>query len=317
MRLWRSRRVPGFEGQWACSPECMAALVEAAVEREMKLGGIAAGEHMHRIPLGLLLVEQGCLSSGDLRKALEDQRGAAGATGTQLRLGEWLLRNRVLTEQELTRALSAQWNCPVLSLEGWDARRVTALVPHLFAEGLEALPVRSAGSRLLYLAFGGAIDRSLSYAVERMTGMQVVAGIARDSEFRGARARFLRADAPRTRFLEAASPAVLARALTRLIEGERAAEARLARVHDVWWLRLWKRDARRPQRPAWGEVEDLLCRIRARQEDFREDPSSGKRGSLQRLNPGTGPRERPSRAMRCAADKGIERDGARCPRSRY
>jgi hypothetical protein len=63
--------------------------VALAVRRELNGRGNAPEIHRHRIPLGLVMLEQGWITSGQLRQALEAQR-AAGAG----RLGHWLVRQQ-------------------------------------------------------------------------------------------------------------------------------------------------------------------------------------------------------------------------------
>ncbi len=261
IRLWRSRTVPGFEGRWACSAECMEELVAAAVRREMDGGDRMPAPWNHRVPMGLMLVEQGQITPKQLQAALEVQRQAAETGGETARLGEWLLRSGLLSEPALTRALSAQWNCPVLSLEGFQAAEMAATLPRFFSEAFGAVPVRSPGGRLLYVAFSGRVDRSLTYALERMTGLRVAAGIAGETEFGAVQEQFLSTEGPSTRFLEAASSWILVRAITRLMEESRPVEARLVRIHDYYWLRLWRRHAPGPGLPACDAVEDLLATL--------------------------------------------------------
>jgi hypothetical protein len=259
LRLWRSRRAPRFEGRWACSPECMGDMVAAAVRREMDRGGL--GAHAHRLPMGLVLVEQGRITPEQLKKALADQREAGGDGGTPLRLGDWLRESGVLDEAALTRALSAQWNCPVLPLDGLNPEETAAALPRFLAEAAGVLPVRLAAGKLLYLAFAGGIDRGVCAAVEAMTGLKVVAGVAQESEFRIAHREYLEAPAPRSHFLEAGNSWLLARALTRRIEGERPVDARLCRVHGWFWLRTWRRAP--SGMPLAGEVEDFIGSVGA------------------------------------------------------
>lgn len=259
MRLWRSRRVPAFEGRWACSPECMADLVAGAVRRELDGGDSTPAPHLHRLPMGLMLIDQGKITPEQLHAALEAQRREAARGGESVRLGEWLLRSGILSEPALTRALSAQWNCPVFTLDAYRPEEVAGAVPHFLSEALGALPLPAPGGRLLYVAYSGRIDRSLSYALERMTGLPVAAGIASDSEFGRAQARYLETAAPRIRLLEAANSWILARTVTKLLEAERPVEARLARVHEYYWLRLWRR--RTEGLPACDAVEDLLATV--------------------------------------------------------
>ncbi|HEX4312296.1 MAG TPA: hypothetical protein VHZ25_19845 [Acidobacteriaceae bacterium] len=237
----------------------MGELVASALRREMD-GGDSA-RYPHRVPMGLMLVEQGKITAQQLHEALDGQRRAAEETGEAMRLGEWLLRSGVLSEPALTHALSAQWNCPVFSLENDHPEEMTTAMPGFLSDAFSAVPVRTAAGRLLYLAFSGRIDRSLSYAVERMTGMAVSAGIATDSEFRSAQERFLATEAPPTRFLEAASSWVLARTITKMIESFKPVEARLARIHNFFWLRMWRDGDEGHGLPARGAVEDLLATV--------------------------------------------------------
>lgn len=260
IRLWRSRRIPVFEGQWACSEKCLEERVAGAVRREMDGRDTPSVPWAHRVPMGLMLVEQGEITSGQLLAALEGQRQEA-ATGEASRLGEWLLRSGVLSESVLTRALSAQWNCPVFSLTAFEPAEVAAVLPHFLSEAFGAIPVRAPNGRHVDVAFAGRVDRSLCYALERMTGLRVSAGIAQDSEFRRAQQRLFSAQPAVTRHLEAANSWVLVRAMTRWMETVRPAEARLVRVHDYYWLRIWRRGTGRGGRSSSAGVEDMLATV--------------------------------------------------------
>ncbi len=267
IRLWRNRRVPGFEGQWACSAECMEALVAAALRREMEVGVSLAPPPQHRVPMGLLLVRQGRITPEQLRAALEAQQRAVEEVGASVHLGEWLMRSGILSEPALTRARSAQWNCPVFHLQNYRPEELASAMPRFFAEALGALPVGVGAGARLCVAFSERIDRCLGYALERMGGLPVTPGIAADSEFARAQTRFLEVPAPRTRFLEAASSWVLVRTIVKLIESEKPVEARLVRVHAYYWLRLWRAT------PAAGlpppdAVEDLLAVVGNAGEDL-------------------------------------------------
>lgn len=267
MRLWRSRRWPLFEGQWACSPECMSERVAAAVRREMDRGSV--GAHAHRIPVGLMLLDQGWISQEDLRRALGAQRSAAAGGGEPERLGEWLVRSGVLGEEAVAQALGAQWNCPVFSLQGFSPEDVGTALPRLLAEASGAVPVRVAGGKLLYVAFSGAVDRSLAWALEAMTGLRVAAGVARDSEMAEALARYRETPAPRAQLLEASSSWQLARALTARIEARRPAEACLRRVGWHFWLRMWYRG---PGAAAAAAIEDVLATVGLGEQNWRNGP---------------------------------------------
>lgn len=252
--------MPLFEGRWACSPECMGELVAAAVRREMDRGG--GSPRAHRIPVGLMLLEQGWITQDQLRQALGAQRSSA-ENGDPQRLGEWLVAHGRLGEQAVTRALSAQWNCPVISLENFSPEEVGIMLPRLLAEAAGAVPARAAGAKLLYVAFSGAVDRGLTWALEAMTGRRVAAGVACDSEFSSALSRYLETPAPRAQLLEVSSSWRLARELTARIEARRPVEARLRRVRDYFWLRMWYRtpDGGAASSLPASCIEDVLCTV--------------------------------------------------------
>ena len=257
LQLWRRRSVPVFEAGWCCSPGCMRARVEAALRRESEARGAALERHRHRMPLGLAMLEQGWITAADLRRALGAQRAAG--TG---RLGQWLVQGRATTEAMVTRALGLQWNCPVLSVDLGGPEALTAALPRLFVDAFGALPLRVAAGKILYLGFEDRLDPALALALERMLGLRVESGLVAESRFRPAQQRMLEARFPPVELIEAASLAVLARVLTRAIERAHAAEARLVRLHDFFWLRLWRSE------PAGGlaepdQVSDLICTLAA------------------------------------------------------
>jgi hypothetical protein len=257
LHLWRSRSGPFFEDGWSCSPECTEILVEAAVGRE--LDGRVAGEeaHRHRVPLGLVMLEQGWITAPQLRHALDAQRRAGAG-----RLGQWLVRREGVSEQLVTRALGLQWSCPVLALEFHDAEALTALVPRLFLDAFAALPLRLAAGKVLYLGFADRLDLVLAHALERMTGLRVECGLVRESLFRPAHERMLAARFPSLELMEAASAPVAAQAFSRAVERFRPAASRLVRVHNFLWLRLWRRAAAGSSGAHPG-IQDLICTVGA------------------------------------------------------
>jgi hypothetical protein len=258
LHLWRSRSAPVFEGGWSCSAACTAARLSAAVGREMDGRGSLQEIHSHRIPLGLVMFEQGWITSGQLRQALGAQKVAGGG-----RLGHWLVRHEGVSEQLVTRALGLQWSCPVLPMELQDAEALTALVPRLFVDAFGALPLRVAAGQLLYLGFEDRLDPVLALAVERMTGLRVESGLVQGSLFRAAHTRMLNAKFPPVELLEAGSEPALVQALAKTMEKARPVESQLVRVHECLWLRMWLRPQSGPL-PDSASVRDLICSIHAR-----------------------------------------------------
>ncbi len=258
LKLWRSRRGPVFEGGWCCSPDCMRAQVESALSRELDTRSTAPQARPHRIPLGLVLLEQGWITRDQLRAALAAQK-AAGADS----LGAWLVRRHAVSEEQVTRALALQWSCPVLGLQFHRPEAMAALLPRHFVKALGALPLRVAAGRILYLGFENRPDPVLAFALERVSGLRVESGVVPGSRFHPAHQRLLVTQYPRSGMVEAGSGASLARSLLEIIEQTRPADACLVRVHGCLWLRLWLR----PQlsaTPAPDAVEDRLFSLALR-----------------------------------------------------
>ena len=253
LHLWRSRSAPVFEGGWNCSAGCTASRVAAAVSRELDGRGSSQESHRHRIPLGLVMLEQGWITSVQLRQALDAQRVAKAG-----RLGQWLVRQQGVSEQLVTRALGLQWSCPVLPLEFHDAEALAVLVPRLFADAFGVLPLRVAAGQLLYLGFEDRLDPIVALAVERMSGLRVESGLVAESQFGLAHTRMLSAKFPAVELVEAVSEQALAHALSKAIEQARPVESRLVRVHDCLWLRMWRRPQSGPM-PERGSIQDLIC----------------------------------------------------------
>jgi hypothetical protein len=255
LQFWRSRSAPVFEDGWSCSSQCTSALVRAAVRRELDGRTRSDENHRHRVPLGLLMLEQGWITSAQLRQALDAQR-AAGAG----RLGQWLVGLGRVNEQLVARALGLQWSCPVLPLEFHDPEALAPLVPRLFIDAFGALPLRVAGHRLLYLGFEDRLDPVLALAIERMSGLRVESGLVRESLFRPAQTRMLTAGFPAAELVEAGSEPAAAQTVTRALERSQPAASRLVRVHDCLWLRMWNHPQSGPL-PDADQVHDVICSI--------------------------------------------------------
>jgi hypothetical protein len=252
LHLWRRRDSPVFEGGWCCSAECVADRVEAALRREMDGRVDMATAHRHRIPMGLIMLKQGWITQAQLRAALEAQR-VAGAG----RLGQWLVQQNSVSEERVTRALGLQWSCPVLGTELDDAKGLTTLLPRLFVDAFGALPLRVIGRKIVYLGFEDRPDAALALAMERMTGLRVESGVVAESAFRAAHARFLEARFPSVELIEAATESAMAAAFAKAVERVRPVEARLVRVHECLWLRLWLRPLRSPL-PEPDAIRDVI-----------------------------------------------------------
>ena len=271
MRLWRRRQTPVFEGACACGEACLRSIMSRAVRREMGEGHAQspATLHRHRVPLGLVLLAQGWITQPQLQQALAAQRQAGEG-----RIGSWLMSECGLREERVTLALSLQWSCPVLPVDGFEPERMARIAPRFLVETLGLLPLRIAGARILYVGSEDSIDASAAFALERMTGLRVESGLVNGSSYARSRERLL-SEQLRPCFAASTFETVrdldaLSAALTFEMERSRPVEARLVRLHGYFWLRMWLREspggAAVPGVPVdAGQVADRIYRVGAAQ----------------------------------------------------
>ncbi len=232
----KSRRRPIFERQWACSAPCMEAMAAAALRREAGGDDVVEGDgrHRHRVPLGLVLLAQGWITHPQLRHALEAQRRAGGG-----KIGRWLIEEFGLKEERVTLALSVQWSCPVLPLEGFDPAAMALTVPRVLVERLGLVPVRIAGERTLYVAFEDHVDASAALAIERMTGLKVQSGVADGTQLQRARKRLLASEFVEAKLEQAPDVHAIGGRIAAALWKLQPKASRVVRVHRFYWLRMW------------------------------------------------------------------------------
>jgi hypothetical protein len=229
--------------------------IKAAIRRELNGRRLEVATHRHRVPLGLMMLELGWITSHQLREVLEVQKSAGHG-----RIGYWMVQHCGISEMLVTRALGLQWSCPVLSVDSHGPDKIAPALPRLFIEAFGALPLRIAGGEILYLGFEDRLDPVLALATERMLGLRVETGLVRESLFGAAHENMLHAKFPSSQLIEATSEATLTRLLTKAVEGAKPFQSRLVRVHDCLWLRMWTRPQSGPL-PEAGGVEDVLCSL--------------------------------------------------------
>jgi hypothetical protein len=182
-KLWPAwlRNVPGlvFEGRWYCEPACLEPILEFRV-RNLLSGFATQKTKAHRIPLGLLLVERGAISSTQLRQALRLQRQTPGAG----RIGDWLCQMGIVREQQLAAALAQQWGCALFPLDPSTAHPSwSTLIPLSLLDSARAVPAyASPDSSVLHLAFSDRLDHPLLYAIEHMLDCRTVACVAPEAK---------------------------------------------------------------------------------------------------------------------------------------
>jgi hypothetical protein len=245
MKPWKSRQRPVFEDDWGCSARCLHTMVYAAVRREMGDATSDAAEvpHRHRVPLGLVLLAQGWITHPQLQAALAAQRESGEG-----KIGEWLTRHCGLPEERIARGLGVQWNCPVLSLQGFSPRTMAMVMPKRFVAEFGLIPVRAAGSTILYVAFQEKLKAAAALGLEQMCGLKVESGLLTTTQMESARTRVLAAESVPVRIRQVNDADGLTIAIVKLLEQKQPVGARLVRIHQYYWMRVWTEEASMPSR---------------------------------------------------------------------
>ncbi len=96
--------------------------------------------------LGELLVRNNLITKEQLTKALEEQKESGG----QLRLGSILIKNGLIEEQDLTSFLSKQYGVPSINLAEFEVDpAVIKIIPVEISQKYQIIPVNRAGSTLI------------------------------------------------------------------------------------------------------------------------------------------------------------------------
>ncbi|WP_158615540.1 hypothetical protein [Acidipila sp. EB88] len=225
-----------FNGQWACSVDCLEQLLRAVVIAEQALAAAAALHAAPRVKLGRILIEQGIINEAQLEQALRSQRSVGAG-----KLGCWLKQQVELPEADFTAALSIQWQRPVFRMGAFQAARMVSYLPAALMEKHGALPLRITGApERLSICFEDHIDLELLSAAERMHGLSVDAGLLTATEFWQVTRELLGQRPPACVSVEAASVPGMTAAMSQLLCDPAVITSRLVAVHGCYWLRVWK-----------------------------------------------------------------------------
>jgi type IV pilus assembly protein PilB len=129
---------------------------------------------MHASRLGELLVRNNLITKEQLAKALEEQKDSGG----QARLGSILIKNDLISEPDLTSFLSKQYGVPSINLTEFEVdSAVIKTIPVEIAQKYQIIPVNRAGSTLII----AMSDPSNIFAIDDikfMTGYNVEVVVA-------------------------------------------------------------------------------------------------------------------------------------------
>jgi hypothetical protein len=166
---WWNRKVL-LHGRTYCGPQCFERAVGRRFE-EVCDSRLLQWPVQHRIPLGLLMLSRGQLTSQQLQSALDAQRESG-----RERIGEWLQRLGFASEQQVTAALGLQWSCPVYTAPGMVSVSPARMLPYRLLEEFRMCPIGYVpATRMLYVSFCDRVDYVALYAIEQMLECQTEA----------------------------------------------------------------------------------------------------------------------------------------------
>ena len=130
--------------------------------------------------LGEILVKNNLVSQDQLGKALEEQK----LSGNQLRLGSILINQKLLSEEDLTAFLSKQYGVPSVNLGDYEIESaVIKIIPPEVVQKYQLLPVNRAGATLII----AVSDPSNLFAIEDikfMTGYNIEMVVASERDIK-------------------------------------------------------------------------------------------------------------------------------------
>lgn len=189
-----------------------------------------------RMPLGLLLLSRGILTSEQLAAALSKQK----ADG--INLGEAVQLLGFAGAEQVTAAVAAQWSCPVFALGG-RSLSLPIRVPRRLLEQYEMLPVHFAkGDRRLTVGFVSRVEYQILSTVELITGCDATPCFITGQDFRRQLESTALLPQENEIMLDRPTPAgEIARLGRNYISQLGAVDTRFGMCRDYFWMRIWGR----------------------------------------------------------------------------
>jgi hypothetical protein len=247
-RWWARDEGIEFEQEWYCSGECFTAGLLRRVEALCR-PLFDQRVSRPRFPLGLILLEQGIVSTEQLQAGLACQRRAGEG-----RIGEWLVRHGVATASDIMAALAVQQNCPVFAPASPPNFPAAMQFPAMLMRNYGGVPVYfSAVGKTLYLGFVDPLNRRLLRAAGQLMRCRIEPCMVSEDLHRSAAARWeagLRGEA--ILIEQRQSTREMVRAIAGYAEQALASSCAMVRCEDYLWTRLY------------GDLRslDLLFRLR-------------------------------------------------------
>jgi hypothetical protein len=224
--------------RWYCSSACFAAAAEEKLA-ELLTSRHAQLNHAERMPLGLMLVSRGVLSSTEFIEVRAEQRELGGE------IGEILVRRGSVSEKQITAFRATQWGCPVFALPD-GVMEPEIHIPRTLMMLYSMIPLHyTAATNLLLVGFVRGVEYGVLYAIEKMTGCKTEACFVTPSDFRIQMQKKQRMEmidrnqsVREVKFDSVQSYAEMARILTSYGAQLEAEEAVIEKCREYLWARL-------------------------------------------------------------------------------
>ena len=227
-----------MHGDWYCSSFCFATAAEMKLS-ELLVPRPEQANHVSRMPIGLIFISRGLLTSTQLREATERQKEAGGE------IGELLVECGFVSERQVTAMRAEQWGCPVFSVPK-HVIQTGIQIPEALIRLYSAIPLHyAAATNRLLVGFVGCIEYGLLYSIEQMTGCKTQPCFVTPSDFhsqmdqRGAAEELGGATTSKELMFESVqTPAAMADSLCKYSVDLEADEALMGRCREYIWARL-------------------------------------------------------------------------------
>jgi hypothetical protein len=220
--------------EWFCGPECFEAFLNGTITAAIVSKQVNEPSKTRRMPLGLLLLQRGVLTSDQLALARAKQQ----ADGVNL--GAAAQDLGFATAEQVTAAVAAQWSCPVFALGG-RSLSLPVHVPRRLLEEYEMLPVHfvEADKRLM-VGFVTRVQYQILSTIESITGCDALPCFITAKDFQ----RHLQAcgaPAPENEIIfdRPMATSEIARMGRNYVSQLGARETRLGMCRDYLWIRIW------------------------------------------------------------------------------
>ena len=246
-----------YNNRWYHHASCLKAALTSRLSQMLHTFA-ERRERIHRLPIGLLLINRGVISAQHLKEALRLQRQAGYG-----KLSHWLRQIVPLDEAEVTAALGQQWGCPVFRITQQSLYAGTQNpVPFPILAAAKAVPVHASQTgKQLHIAFCERVDHTLLYAVEAMLGCRTIACVSPDSTVREALERLRREDpGNEISFDTVRDPGEMAATICNYAAQMDARRIQAERAGSYIWVAFFRSDTRR----------ELLFRLRGSRPDEAE-----------------------------------------------